>query len=1789
MAGSTCGTGLGCTSTNLCLPEGTGSAPSEPKCYTSCNANLTEEDGTFRACPSDGLMAGCVGTSVCTDGSCVPPGGTVRSCSLDVECPDHQACIDSRCYSNCDTNAQCDEEESCYRHVCRARCSSSAGMPATCAAGRTCLSLDGENGVCFPSSAPTGTPVTDVRGAFELSRSILEFSNTKVSTTFKLINGSPAFERFTIRKLSHEITREDGDIDRVEYSPSDAGPEACGSNCPLYWLNIGPAGGTMQAQEVVVGVDGNEGEVALEVGNASGANAVRWRGTIEISHPQMGAHVVQISYAEKPEGQWSGNIYYFASFGDRDLEPWMASQQSRANATLQGRVGNALIQRWIGFRIGRIGWDEFSAVLSSTKTGQWNFESVRQAEPCRGDPNKACYLYDINAAGATEYTSSLRSFPIPTGVTEMPVALNLRQPDVDATPNLISGRIESARTLHYAGNPAVDIELVNSPDACVTNTFGECVNFLASFDADIYVGGRYLSTKEDPDCTRNRADGTFEQRSLPWLVPGFQRLTDLDTTTGLRSRRECRDQDLPFQSADPMELLANQARNVSLAGSNPVPDGRTRRRSIRLVDGAMINSTQMFVIFQERFDSFLDSTDADGGMAPDAGAMTDADGFAAYGYMLLERDRTDIPEEDRNENMVPDAYEGSRPTDTRIEPRGVLNAQCSPDVLQKLFITPATVLPANKAADSAMTLIQGVPGNTAAAITGSEVAHYLCADTGLIDGGKGNSTPHGQLTALSPNTNVCASANNNICEDGAWNSTAATCSFATDTADCGSRTDDDRDARVTCPVGSEVLFFSVNNNSITQTQIANLPCQQNGTCLQTLNAWKDSPTPLIQHSLVWRCTSNTRVLCDDNRKDLRDGKNFYAASTTAPRMVPIWAEIDSAFRYKTRFKSRTTGQTAGFAPQLCVPGSNLVPYCYDPAAIEAIRGRVDCLLDIWKNHHDTLDTVTQAPVLNRFLIDNFSENIEVQGETRTIREGFEKLYAELLIMQGDEAFTAAFASRFDLAGSRTSGFEGSRFETNGMHLSGVAGFEMVSLYKAGQYYQEALDRFYSLSPLLWKALSYGATERNFYTSKAITLYVDRLIRASTQRTRVWSEVAKRYQSFNRPDLARTVVERAYTGAYLEGIILSRMMLKVLDVTSPQEFDQIRKAVEDAQRRYRVALLDMRDVYSSITDDVTLFDLAPDYIPLPALDAQSLNAVDVTLLRAQERMRMASEREDEALQSSRSFETDAAQFQSELTRIRTTYETQLSELCGTFKAADNRIYPAITRYAELDPRARLMGDPCGLMGLGRIHEESAQMEIMEVDIRSLMAQYSNVFAEVDIEKARVLQQCNLTNTIANYVYNKQGEIGDLRDEINISRNVISSLDRTLSTVQTIAQLTKCSLIVGVAAGGDCPAAVGASIAFSIATAALSAASIGVEASIVVKEREIAQLDRESGRWQTQQQCSQATIDSNARTATSLLRLKELDLEMVKTQRRVGVQISIINKLRNEATRLAMEQADVEQLAINVEAARNDPNVRIYKNDAIINADFSFDDAMREAYRATRVFEYYTSQSYAAKEKLFLIRMISRGEYNLENYLVELQNDFREFQETYGNPDTRVAILSLRDDILAIPRSKAEGTGSVAMDQSERVEQFRAALTDVKRLDENGYLAFPFSTSLDFLSPLTRNHKVLYVEAELVGSDVGDTLGRIYLRQQGTSVVRALAGDKQFMRMPERTAVLNPFFNGVRVFTPDVYRSYRLRDRPLVNTAWELVLNQRDERVNQDVNLQSLTDVRLYVYYTDFTAL
>jgi len=115
---------------------------------------------------------------------------------------------------------------------------------------------------------------------------------------------------------------------------------------------------------------------------------------------------------------------------------------------------------------------------------------------------------------------------------------------------------------------------------------------------------------------------------------------------------------------------------------------------------------------------------------------------------------------------------------------------------------------------------------------------------------------------------------------------------------------------------------------------------------------------------------------------------------------------------------------------------------------EELEKRVNCLESIFTTSSifNRLYPNTKL-MLKSFLTLAFSyKNTKNAGGTVLTEFGFEMLNAELKIMLGDEAYTQAFSSRYDLAGSRMISFQGDKFEPKGLRFSGALGFEMHKLY-----------------------------------------------------------------------------------------------------------------------------------------------------------------------------------------------------------------------------------------------------------------------------------------------------------------------------------------------------------------------------------------------------------------------------------------------------------------------------------------------------------------------------------------------------------------------------------------------------------------------------------------------------------------------------------------------------------------------------------------------------------------------
>lgn len=1766
------------------LDDPTGGAPSA-ECYSPCSQSLNAPDGTFRYCSPEGLMEGCLGFLECVDGSCVAEGEIPAGCSDDVDCPEHQSCTLGYCLSDCALDSDCADGAVCASMTCRVACTSDGSAP--CPAGSVCNTLDGDSGWCLPEVVTDLEPAESGLLPMELSARAMAFNNNRVSNQIYLTNHGTQRATVTVTKAEH-----------TKYTP--AGRVRVETNA-LSWLHLTVIDGTTavivdDSIERQVTFDVLPGEtIVVRASEALNSVLTRWEGRLHVSSARLGEDDIFLDYSTQPDGQWQGTSYYFVDFptGNEDkdakVDDWLAAMQGTqrsAKIAAAAETDNALLMVWTEFRTNPLftltQWD---AAMQSVVDGQWKLPVVHDA--CRQlngvNGFTECYLYadpyDPEDYGLREFKDQAED-QVPSGVLQLPFTVRLATDAAGVDPMTMRGRMETSAALHFPGRPPATLRFASDPASCEGAASETCVVSLAEFSVTSAVGGRYL-VQDDEACPYG-----FEEHRVPWLANDFTEGTVLEGN--LRARKECREARFPIDVATDPQLGVE--RNLSLSGANPLPDGRVRRRDVTLLDGIMVNQTSMVMLVRETFTANLESPSGESDSAAD---------FQAYSLIRLDKGGTDLSRElePYTPGLVIDDFGSELP-----EPEGKLANTCSPDLVYDLL---GTADADGREPELALQILTGSPSDPVAGLVTGEV-HYLCHVTGRFDGGApGWTNPEG-CPRGSGATYFLYSGSQPIAEHACQGSESDRCDCVPDENGACVDVDCSGGAPGTC---ADVLKDASYSNDF---QVG-LPYQ----CRE----WADEDAGLYGPG-----ADPLRVGCDDEPFELTAGKLFYEVGGDVTS--PLRTLIADAFRYKTRFKSRS-GQSVGFVPSVCESDPTILPYCYDPGAIEDVRERMSCLVDLFAGGDLGLPGALAYDLTVEFLEGGFSFYQPIPFGP--VEDGFERLYSELLIMLGDEELTGAVASRFDLAGSAVSSFPGNLLEPGGITLSGGAGNEMVRLYRAQQYYQLVLDRFFRLSPSLWQGLEPNQQTRNFVTIDSLATYFNRVILASTKKAQASSEIAKRYQAFNRPELARHVVERAFVEAYLESVAIVQFMDKSEAVLAGEDAAAKAFELEQAGRRYRQALELMRGVYRDITDELTFFGDPPEYIPFP-VPWDDVSAPRQMLDRAKEALDIAKEREDRALTSNREFDVDAAQFQSELASIRQQYEDQLAELCGTFTGPDGTVYPAIQRYADQNSVAVALVNPCGWMGNGAIWEAMFDVQTTSLDLRAEIADIRAVHERVRIEQNRVTEECAGRVQIADLGFSAAGERVTARAVIQAQEasmaeweRDLAELDRQTANAQAWGVVAAGAVQAAQACAGDitgtfCTAgAAGAAGAITANTLAAtnqmraifeqSAANRNAaRATDAIHEQEllIEGLQRdESYATQLAECCLDEVVtpgqaptgsclspgpilvNSKAQVDDMVLDLMRAGLEAQRAELERQRAIGRVAGMNNEARRLLSLQEETEGHLINVEAARNDPNVRIYANADVLAADKAFYLALTSAFRATRMYEYYTATSYAAKEFLFLVRMAGRGENNLEDYLLDLEYAFNDFEQEYGAPSTRVEVVTLMDHIFRIPRMDAQGH---ALNPAERTAMLRERLTDPALIDDRGYIRIPFSTSILQTSPLTSIHKLKYVEAELQGSDLGDRLGRLYLTPRGTSTIRTLDDALRFHRMEPVTAVINPYFNANKAFdNGDVYQEKRLRGRPFANTLWELTLNLQDEAVNEDINVNGITDVRVYLYYEDFTQL
>ena len=107
----------------------------------------------------------------------------------------------------------------------------------------------------------------------------------------------------------------------------------------------------------------------------------------------------------------------------------------------------------IQFQLCNITLDNFMAAVSSMQNESWRWPTV--VERCNR-PDGVCYPFsnphESPDDGIEPFTDDKKSSPIPSGLVELPISMNLK---AASGANLFAGKIISNDTLHYAGSPNI--------------------------------------------------------------------------------------------------------------------------------------------------------------------------------------------------------------------------------------------------------------------------------------------------------------------------------------------------------------------------------------------------------------------------------------------------------------------------------------------------------------------------------------------------------------------------------------------------------------------------------------------------------------------------------------------------------------------------------------------------------------------------------------------------------------------------------------------------------------------------------------------------------------------------------------------------------------------------------------------------------------------------------------------------------------------------------------------------------------------------------------------------------------------------------------------------------------------------------------------------------------------------------------------------------------------------------------------------------------------------------------
>jgi hypothetical protein len=978
---------------------------------------------------------------------------------------------------------------------------------------------------------------------------------------------------------------------------------------------------------------------------------------------------------------------------------------------------------------------------------------------------------------------------------------------------------------------------------------------------------------------------------------------------------------------------------------------------------------------------------------------------------------------------------------------------------------------------------------------------------------------------------------------------------------------------IPCPVTARVIYFHAPqwqpgqwdcHDATPETCLAQLQRRLQTTqdlpILQPADAHLLGPDAQADFLLGYRC-ANGQATCEFDPHDPTAGRVFHRGLA----QQPLAQEVADAFGYRAQFMLGPDS-AIGFAPEIC-RSADFHPYCVRTHAIDALQKRMDCARTLIEGTEAGLlpPELSHSIAPLRALLAASYGGPEGQAEG-ALGTGFETLNAELHLLLGDDAYARALNARHGSTEGVPS-FDGAAFDADGVEISGLVGAEMTLLHQADQHYTLVIERFFDHTAQLDEILP----------SPPPLAYLAHVARACTQQAVIADEIARRHQALHHPAAALRAVAPSYDRALAQWGALDAHLARARAASNtPAAFDATHRALQHA---HQLALLGLQSRYQALQAHAAPNDRTADFVPLPPLAEGDPDGFSVALGRTRHLLERAREAHSAAEAAYTSPLRDPATLRQALTAQRDDIQGRLGTLCGTFEAADGRSLPVIKRTQHLiDPAGEPItttGDPCGALGTGALWEAAQVLEAHVHTATQLRQRKAAIEAALRDNEAQIQLHCDLAAEVRPHLQ-RLGVISPLGDD----------LARAALRLEQLAQHSD-RISARQLDGPDAPwsQAERLSSAQPPWSRTVAAQHPPLGAAITTSRDRLRAMTDLYGAFDLQTGCDYLSAEGGTRERGLHLALVQLELNALEALRATRAALEALHQAYAERVRLDTAYAATQRLADHIATGRRDPTVRLYRDAATLHADHSRAAAIAAAWDTTRVHEYYTASTYAARGQLHTIRQIASGATgrSLDRYVDDLEDAFLNAQQQQPNQDARIQRASLRDDILRIRRYDTTEDGAAQVrSAAARTRALRQRLAESAQLSADGTITVEFATHTDLLAPQTSDHLIERVEVILIGRALGDDL-RVQLRHMGAGTLRDRDGHQQRATLPPRTAVLHPVIDAPVQFNQRRLRSEALSDRPLIQSRWQLVLDLQQAPASPGLNLGGLEDIEVLMHY------